>query len=317
MVENLPLVTIGIPTYNRANKSLPSTINSAVKQDYPNIEIIVSDNCSIDNTEEIVKSFNDKRIRYMKQKTNIGSNNNHNACLNAATGDYFLLLHDDDLIDADFVTTCLRAAQYSKDFGFIRTGARMIGQDGKLLKKELNCASSNNPDQMFLAWLNNKSTPYFCSTLFNTRALKEIGGLKSKNNLFEDVFAIIKLSAQYPIINILDMKASYRYHDEQRSHIAKPLKWSEDFRLALDMIYLQDPDGRKELYEKGMRLFAKTSIQFALKVKNPIKRVISVILVGKYFPYYYWPYSAETSIKSKIARNIAKIIFHDKKGLTG
>ena len=143
MVENLPLVTIGIPTYNRANKTLPSTINSAVNQDYLNIEIIVSDNCSNDNTEEIVRSFNDKRIKYIKQKINIGSNNNHNACLNAAKGDYFLLLHDDDLIDADFVSTCLRAAQYSKDFGFIRTGARMIGQDGKLLKKELNCAYSN------------------------------------------------------------------------------------------------------------------------------------------------------------------------------
>ena len=113
------------------------------------------------------------------------------------------------------------------------------------------------------------------------------------------------------------MKASYRYHDEQRSHVANPLKWSEDFRLALDMIYLQDPDERKDLYEKGMRQFAQTSIQFAMKVKNPIKRIISVILVGKYFPYHYWPYSAETSIKSKIARNVAKIIFNDKKGLTG
>lgn len=314
--ENLPLVTIGIPTFNRANSNLSFTINSAVNQDYPNIEIIVSDNCSIDNTEEIVKSFKDKRIKYIKQTKNIGANNNYNACLNAAKGDYFLLLHDDDLIDGDFISTCLRTAKYSKDFGFIRTGTRMIGQDGKLLRKELNCAFSNNPDEMFLAWLNNKSTPYFCSTLFNRRALKKNGGLKSKNNLFEDGFAIIKLSAQYPILNIVDMKASFRSHDEQRTHAANPLKWSEDFRLALDMIYLQDPIKRKELYQKGMRLFAKTSIEFAMKVKNPIKRLISIIYVGKYFPYYYWPYSAETSMKSKMARNIARIMFHDKKGLS-
>jgi len=316
MVENLPLVTIGIPTYNRANKTLPSTIKSSLNQDYPNIEIIVSDNCSPDNTEAIVRSFNDERIKYIRQKINIGPNNNYNACLNAAKGDYFILLHDDDLIDADFVSTCLRAAQYSKDFGFIRTGARMIGGDGKIVKNELNCAYGNSPDEMFLAWINNKSTPYLCSTLFNTRALKEIGGFKSKNNLFEDGFAIIKLSAHHPILNIYDMKASFRYHNENRSHATNPLEWSEDFRLALDLIYLQDPAGRKELYEKGMRAFAKTSIQFAMKIKNPLKRIISVILVGKYFPYYYWPYSAETSMKSKIARNIAKMIFHDKKGLS-
>jgi hypothetical protein len=193
----------------------------------------------------------------------------------------------------------------------------MIGEDGTLLRSELNCAYSNNPDEMFLAWLNNKSTPYLCSTLFNTRALKEIGGLKSKNNLFEDGFAIIKLSAQYPILNIVDMKASFRYHDDQRGNVADPLKWSEDFRLALDMIYLQDPVGRKELYEKGMRLFANISIQFAMKVKNPIKRLISVILVGKYFPYYYWPYSPKHSLKFKMAKKITKLIFYDKKGLSG
>ena len=314
---SLPLVTIGIPTYNRANSTLSSTINSSVNQDYPNIEIIVSDNCSVDDTEEIVRSFNDIRIKYIKQKKNIGANNNYNACLNAAKGDYFLLLHDDDLIDDDFVSTCLQTANYSKDLGFIRTGTRMIGEDGKVLREEFNCAYSNNPDEMFLAWLNNKSTPYLCSTLFNTQALKQLGGLKSKNNLFEDGFAIIKLSAEYPILNIVDMKASFRSHEEQRTHAANPLKWSEDFRLALDMIYLQDPVGRKELYEKGMRLFAKTSIEFSMKVKNPLRRLISVILVAKYFPYYYWPRSPKHTLKFKIAKNIGKLIFYQKKGLSG
>jgi len=317
VVKSFPLVTIGIPTYNRADSTLASTINCSISQDYPNIEIIVSDNCSMDNTEAIVRSFNDTRIKYMRQPKNIGPNNNYNACLNAAKGDFFLLLHDDDLIDNDFVSTCLRTAEYASDFGFIRTGARMIEEDGKFVKDEPNYVYSNSPDEMFSAWLSNKSTFYLCSTLFNTEGLKEIGGFKSNNNLFEDGFAIIKLSVNNKIINIVEPKASFRYHENQRTHAANPLKWSEDFRLALDLIYLQDPIGRKELYEKGMHLFARTSIQFAMKVKNPLKRFISVIFVGKYFPYYYWPYSAETSIKSKMARNIAKLIFHNKKGLSG
>ena len=52
MHKSFPLVTIGIPTYNRANSTLSLTINSACNQDYPNLEIIVSDNCSFDNTKE-------------------------------------------------------------------------------------------------------------------------------------------------------------------------------------------------------------------------------------------------------------------------
>jgi glycosyltransferase involved in cell wall biosynthesis len=312
MVKNLPLVTIGIPTYNRANATLPSTIHSALSQDYPNLEILVSDNCSPDNTEAIVGSLKDERLKYIRQKINIGSNKNYNACLEAAKGDYFLLLHDDDLIDDDFVSTCLEAAEYSTDFGFIRTGTRMIGGDGKLVKNEPNLACSNNPDDMFSAWFNHKSTFYLCSTLFNTRALKKIGGFKSTNNLFEDGFAIIKLSARYPILNIVDMKASFRYHEDQRTHAVNQIRWSEDFRDALDMIYLQDPVGRKELYEKGMRVFSHTCIHMALRVKNPVKRVMSVLFVGKYFPYYYW-HDLTGSWKLKVIRSIAKLIFREKK----
>jgi len=312
MDKDFPLVTIGIPTYNRANATLPFTIKSALDQDYPNLEILVSDNCSPDNTKAVVSSFKDERITYIRQKINVGSNNNYNACLNAAKGDYFLLMHDDDLIDNDFVTTCLQGANYSTDYGFIRTGTRMIGKDGKLVKNEPNLASSNNPYDMFSAWLDHKSTFYFCSTLFNTKALKKIGGLKSTNNLFEDGFAIIKLSAQYPILNIVDMKASFRYHEEQRTHAVDSVNWSEDFRQALDMIYLQDPDGRKELYEKGMRVFTKTCIHMALRTKNPIKRLISVLYVGKYFPYYYWQ-DLTGSWKLKVIRSIAMLIFHERK----
>jgi len=310
MVNSSPLVTIGIPTYNRANATLSLALKSACNQDYPNLEIIVSDNCSVDNTEEIVKSFKDKTIKYIRQKTNIGPNNNYNACLNAAKGDYFILLHDDDLIDDDFVSTCLKAAQFSTNFGFIRTGTRMIGQDGKLLKNEPNSVHDNSPDAMFSAWLSGKSSFYLCSTLFNTKALKEIGGFKSNNNLFEDGFAIIKLSAHYPILNIVDIKASFRQHEEQRTHAAQSVKWCEDFRQALDIMYLQDPAGRKQLYEKGMHFFAKVSLYFVRKVKDPFARAKSMVLVGKYFPYRYWP---SGSWKTAALGKISKIIFHEKK----
>jgi glycosyltransferase involved in cell wall biosynthesis len=63
-----PLVTIGICTYNRADSYLGSALQSAVDQTYPNLEIVVSDNCSVDHTEELVQSFDDPRIRYIKHE---------------------------------------------------------------------------------------------------------------------------------------------------------------------------------------------------------------------------------------------------------
>jgi len=317
MPENKPLVTIGIPTYNRANKTLALAIESACRQDYPNLEIIVSDNCSTDNTRDVVGAFADPRLRYIRQEVNRGPNANYNACLHAARGAYFLLLHDDDLIDPDFVTTCMLAANYSTQYGFIRTGARIIDNDGKYTKDEPNLVYSSDPSEMYLAWVTWKTSFYLCATLFNTEALKLIGGFHSKHNLFEDGFAIIKLSEKHPILNIVESKASFRKHEQQRTHAAGALKWSEDFRLALDMIYLQNPLRHKEIYRVGMSLFSKVSIQFALKVKNPVKRMLTIIQIAKFFPYYYWPNTPQISLKSRIARTLAGIVYRDRKCLVG
>ncbi len=62
-----PTVSVIIPTYNRANL-VSRAIKSVLNQTYQDFEIIVVDDCSEDNTEEIVKSFNDSRIRYIKHK---------------------------------------------------------------------------------------------------------------------------------------------------------------------------------------------------------------------------------------------------------
>ena len=116
------LVSIGIPTYNRANSYLRCALQSAVNQTYKNIEVIVSDNCSPDNTESVVKEFNDPRIRYYRQRENIGPLNNRNFCLEQAQGQYFVMLLDDDLIDDDFISTCMDAVRYHTELGVILTG---------------------------------------------------------------------------------------------------------------------------------------------------------------------------------------------------
>jgi glycosyltransferase involved in cell wall biosynthesis len=116
-MKTYPLVTIAIPTYNRADGYLRQTLESALNQTYPNLDILVSDNCSVDDTAKLVTSFPDPRIRYIKHQVNVGQTNNFNFCLREAKGDYFLLLPDDDLIDHDFVETCIEAAERPPETG--------------------------------------------------------------------------------------------------------------------------------------------------------------------------------------------------------
>src|SRR5262245_44849714 len=125
-----PLVTIAIPTYNRAEATLSAALQSALDQTYHNIEVIVSDNASVDGTEALIRGYADSRIRYIRHPKNIGANNNFNFCVGEARGSYFLLLHDDDLIDADFVESCMNAVADDTGVGIIRTALRVIDGDG-------------------------------------------------------------------------------------------------------------------------------------------------------------------------------------------
>lgn len=92
-----PKISVMIPTFNRAHY-LEEAIESALEQDYPNFEIIVSDNGSTDETEEVIKKYKyDTRVRYFKNKINLGSGLNYQKLLyEYATGEYGHFLTDDD-----------------------------------------------------------------------------------------------------------------------------------------------------------------------------------------------------------------------------
>jgi len=144
-----PLVSIAIPTYNRADSYLKEALQSVLNQTYQNFELIVSDNCSSDDTELVVKNFRDNRIRYFKQTENIGQNNNCNFCLAQARGKYFMLLYDDDLIDPDFLEVCTNAIPADRDVGAVLTGVREINEKGKILGQCQNQATGSSVGEFF------------------------------------------------------------------------------------------------------------------------------------------------------------------------
>lgn len=101
-----PLVTIAIPTFNRASW-LKDCVLSALVQSCSRFEVLVSDNASTDETQDVLKQFSDPRLRVVKQKSNIGLLPNWNACLAEAKGDYIVFLSDDDRIAPFLLERCM------------------------------------------------------------------------------------------------------------------------------------------------------------------------------------------------------------------
>ncbi len=113
-----------VPTYNRASY-LRLAIVSVLQQKGVTFEIIISDDHSPDNTEDIIKSFKDSRIRYMKNRIRLGTSLNFRQCFLACKGNYIFTLGDDDfLLDKDTLLTVLNVMEKYK------TGMGKIGAVG-------------------------------------------------------------------------------------------------------------------------------------------------------------------------------------------
>ncbi|MBK3333198.1 glycosyltransferase family 2 protein [Persephonella atlantica] len=135
MLNKNKLVSILIPVYNR-EKYIEETVKSALNQTYRNIEVIIVDNKSTDNTWKILKKLakQDSRLKIFQNETNIGPVRNWKRCIDEASGEYGKILWSDDLITPDFIEKTLHYIE-NKDVGFVITGTKVFTKcpkDGKV-----------------------------------------------------------------------------------------------------------------------------------------------------------------------------------------
>ncbi|MCR5592620.1 MAG: glycosyltransferase family 2 protein [Saccharofermentans sp.] len=93
-----------ILTYNRADY-LRESIESVLASSFKDFTLTVVDNCSTDNTRQVVESFADPRLKYVKHDQNIGGIGNINSAIKMAAADYIVLFHDDDKMHHDMLKT--------------------------------------------------------------------------------------------------------------------------------------------------------------------------------------------------------------------
>ena len=126
-----PLVTIIIPTYNYA-LYLGKALQSCISQSYSNLEIIVIDDGSTDNTREVVQGFHDDRIRYHYQE-NLGVSASRNRGLELAQGEFIAFLDADEYLTDDSIETRLAIMLDRYDIHFVLTAAYSVDNKGTLV----------------------------------------------------------------------------------------------------------------------------------------------------------------------------------------
>jgi glycosyltransferase involved in cell wall biosynthesis len=125
-----PIVTVCIPTYNR-RELLAASLQSVRSQSLENIEIIVSDNASTDDTGDYVRSLNDPRIRYDRLDENIGLFGNLSRCLQLGSGRYRVMLPDDDLMLPGNLEAKARYLDQNPSAGMVHSAFRYLDRNAR------------------------------------------------------------------------------------------------------------------------------------------------------------------------------------------
>lgn len=194
-----PLVTVVIPTYNRASV-LYYALHSVINQTIKNIEIFVVDDASTDNTSELVNSFDDPRIHYIRFNTNKKAAAARNAGMEQARGKYIAFLDSDD----EWLPTKLEKQiecmeSLSDEWGCCYTGAYVSKMGGLTRHRVFEPQKSGDVVKdllmgRFVIW-----TPTF---MFRRKCLDEVGLMDVQLIRSQDVDFYIRLLSKYKIASI-------------------------------------------------------------------------------------------------------------------
>jgi len=132
-----PIVSVLIPTYNKA-EFLGEAIESVLNQTFKDFELIIVDDCSKDNTDDVVKRYQDDcRVKYFKNVKNLGIGGNWNKTLGLATGKYIKFLMGDDKFEPELLEKYVSVMENNPNVSLVTSYRGVFGDRKSIIKQPL------------------------------------------------------------------------------------------------------------------------------------------------------------------------------------
>ena len=250
MTSQSPLVSIGMPVFN-SEKTIVKALDSLLAQEYPNFEIIISDNASSDKTAEICKGYaqKDHRVKLHLNEKNLGINANFKIVCEKAAGKYFMWAAGDDFWETEFVAVLARELESDPRLGVALSAVRRQYPDGRLVDT-VTFDEQNNPNKL--------SNLRIAAKLLSPREkIKDL-----KYNLF--ICGLFRYEAVKSVLNLGDNILSYG----ERAFLS-PIALGYGFRYVERV------------------LFVKTVYETTFKQRNPDDTYVRNKKNIKYWKYYF------------------------------
>lgn len=224
-VQNKPLVSIIMPTYN-AQDFVVATVESVLNQTYRNIEFIIVDDASTDETVEALESISDQRIRKVYLKENMNVCNAGNLALKLAKGEYIALIGHDDIWNQDKLQKQIAFMEKEKDYAVCFSYCDLINERYEIVNEKYanlyNAFQANAETQeTYLKKLIIDGNMFCAPTaLIRKKVLDKVGFYKYGLLQMQDYELWLRIMAKYPIYIMQEKLVKYRRFEQIGKNIS-------------------------------------------------------------------------------------------------
>lgn len=222
-------VTIGIPTINRSHFLLRA-VNSALVQSYRDIEVVVSDDASTDNTLEELRKISDPRLLIHAQDQRVGLVGNFEFCLRHASGEFFLLLGDDDVLEPNAIERLVEPFLLAngESVGMTWCPCHIVDANGLKLWATEGGPESESPGEMIAALWAGKRGPRLSGILLRTQDCLCMGGYQKQYGDLCDIGLWAKVALSRSVVRCVpDILVQYTNHHGSTTSGSAVQQWQK------------------------------------------------------------------------------------------
>lgn len=208
--ETSPQVSVIIPTYNRGHY-IEESIRSVLTQSYADIEVIVVDDGSTDDTEKIIDAIVDSRLHYIRQE-NRGRSNARNHALSIAVGKYITFLDSDDVYLPNKIELQVAYLEGHPGVGMVYTSAYCINDAGDMMAHKYEATVSGHIYEQIAFFI--PVTITLPTVMTFREVMNHVGGFDENMHRFEDTDMWRRISKTYRIDAMPEYTCKLRTHDD-------------------------------------------------------------------------------------------------------
>lgn len=272
------LISVVMSTYNRSSVFLRKSIESILCQTYADFEFIIIDDGSNNGTKEIIKSYNDPRIRLIVNEKNIGLTSSLNRGLDECRGEFIARMDDDDIAYPRRFEKQISFMRENPDVIVCGTWVECIDENGQLTGQKIQDRIENmDTYRIYLLFGNIPTIPHPSAMMNRRMILKYNLRYEPEYSLSEDYRLWLRCANSGKCAILPEILMKYRRHGGSVSLTKKRAQESVDFaimQLQFDALHLTLTDDIKSLHFHLLTRNKSLEDKCKISLKNWIKAII-------------------------------------------